>query len=420
MSMLDRTIAPPYVQDTSFSLISPRIHTLANGVDVVYVLGGAQDVVKIDLIFKAGRWYESKWGAAYFTSHLLSKGTKRKSSFQIAQLFDLYGAHLEVSPGLDYVSVSLYSLTKNIQPVLELVKELLLEPVFPEKELEQAISIYTQNLKINLEKTSFLASKQFRATLFGEEHPYGKELGEKEVNALTTADLKDFFSTFLDFNVFVSGKLDSSAERFIESTFSDFKKVVQPDRAIARTPSKPNHREIEKEGSVQASIRLGAESLLRSHPDYSKVIFASHILGGYFGSRLMKNIREEKGLTYGIYASVQPLKRAAHFAIGADVNKENITITFEEIRKELKRLRSQPVPADELLTAKNHFIGSLQSEITTPFAHADKIKTLYLSNLPADYYQQMINTVKSITTDEIIATSEKYLNEEKFFELAVG
>ncbi|HEY0654022.1 MAG TPA: pitrilysin family protein [Chryseosolibacter sp.] len=418
--MLDRTIAPPYAQDSSFSLITPRIKKLGNGIDLVYIIGGAQDVLKIDLVFRAGRWYETKWGAAYFTAHLLSKGTTTKSSFQIAQLFDLYGAHLEVSPGLDYVSVSLYSLTKNIQPVLSLLKELLLEPSFPEKELEQAISIYTQNLKINLEKTSFLASKHFRATLFGENHPYGKELGEADVKALTSADLQEYFSSFRDFTVFISGKIDNATEKFIDTTFQDFKKEAQQARAITRTPSTPNHQEIEKEGSVQASIRLGAESLLRTHPDYTNVIFSSHILGGYFGSRLMKNIREEKGLTYGIYAAVHPLKHAGYFVIGADVNKENISITFEEIRKELKRLRTEPVPADELMTAKNHFIGSLQSEITTPFAHADKIKTLHLSNLPADYYQQMIKTVKNITTDQIIATADKYLNEERFFELAVG
>lgn len=418
--MLDRTIAPAYNQDTSYSLITPKIKTLTNGADVVYVIGGSQDVLKIDLIFRAGRWYEARWGAAYFTAHLLSKGSKTKSSYQIAQLFDLYGAHLEISPGLDYVSVSLYSLTKNIQPVLTLLREIILEPSFPEKELDQAVSIYVQNLKVNLEKTSFLASKLFRSTLFGEDHPYGKELEEKDVKSLSSRDLNECYSNFKDFSVFVSGKIDAATENLIDTTIASFPKTLQGSKSIARDPATPTHIEVEKEGSVQASIRLGAESILRTHPDYSKVIFASHILGGYFGSRLMKNIREEKGLTYGIYASVQPLKHAAYFVIGADVNKENISITFDEIRKELKRLRTEAVPAEELLTARNHFIGSLQSEITTPFAHADKIKTLYLSKLPPDYYQQMINTVKNITTDEIIATSQTYLNEEKLFELAVG
>lgn len=418
--MLDRTTAPAYNQDTSYSLLSPRITKLYNGVDVVYVTGGSQDVVKVELIFRAGRWYETKWGAAYFTAHLLSKGSARKSSFEIAQLFDLYGAHLEVSPGLDYVSVSLYSLTKNIQPVLALLKEILLEPSFPEKELEQTVNIYTQNLKVNLEKTSFVASKLFRSTLFGENHPYGKELEEKDVKSLSRQDLAGFYSNFKDFTVFVSGKVDGGAENFINTTFSELPKNNQTNRLISQQSIEPTHQEIDKEGSVQASIRLGIQSILRTHPDYSKLVFASHILGGYFGSRLMKNIREEKGLTYGIYASIQALKHAAYFAIGADVNKENIGITFDEIRKELKRLRTEPVNDEELLTARNHFIGSLQSEITTPFAHADKIKTIYLSNLPDDYYQQMINTVKNMTEADVMATSETYLNEEKFFELSVG
>ena len=418
--MLDRTTAPAYNQDTSYSLLSPRITKLYNGVDVVYVTGGSQDVVKVELIFRAGRWYETKWGAAYFTAHLLSKGSARKSSFEIAQLFDLYGAHLEVSPGLDYVSVSLYSLTKNIQPVLALLKEILLEPSFPEKELEQTVNIYTQNLKVNLEKTSFVASKLFRSTLFGENHPYGKELEEKDVKSLSRQDLVGFYSNFKDFTVFVSGKVDGGAENLINTTFSELPKNNQTNRLISQQSIEPTHQEIDKEGSVQASIRLGIQSILRTHPDYSKLVFASHILGGYFGSRLMKNIREEKGLTYGIYASIQALKHAAYFAIGADVNKENIGITFDEIRKELKRLRTEPVNDEELLTARNHFIGSLQSEITTPFAHADKIKTIYLSNLPDDYYQQMINTVKNMTEADVMATSETYLNEEKFFELSVG
>lgn len=418
--MLDRTVAPAYVQDTSFSLINPRIKTLGNGADVVYIAGGSQDVIKIELVFKAGRWYETKWGSAHFTAHLLSKGTASKSSYQIAQLFDLYGAHLEVTPGLDYVSVALYSLTKNIQPVLSLLQEILLEPSFPERELEQSVSIYIQNLKVNLEKTSFLASKLFRNTLFGENHPYGKELGESEVKSLTSSDLRGFYMNFKDFTVFVSGKVDAATEKFIDATFSSLEKNTQTQKNISRNAAKRVHQEVEKEGSVQASLRLGTESVIRSHPDYAKIIFSAHILGGYFGSRLMKNIREEKGLTYGIYASVQPLKQAGYFVIGADVNKENIGITFEEIRKELRRLRTEEVPQDELLTARNHFIGSLQSEITTPFAHADKIKTLYLSKLPADYYQKMISTVKDMTAAQIISTADQYLNEENFIELAVG
>jgi predicted Zn-dependent peptidase len=159
---------------------------------------------------------------------------------------------------------------------------------------------------------------------------------------------------------------------------------------------------------------------LRAHPDYVPVLFVSHILGGYFGSRLMKNIREEKGLTYGISASINGLKHDSYLVIGADVNKENINLTFEEIRKELKVLRSSKISLSELETTRNHFIGSLQSEITTPFAHADKIKTIRLFDLHTDHYQRMISKIEKMDAADIMAISEQYFSENTFFEVAVG
>lgn len=419
--MLDRKSAPGYVQDTSFDLIKPRQTSLPNGVDIFFIHGGSQDVLKIELTFKAGRWFETTWGASHFTSHLLAKGTKNKSSFEIAQWFDRYGAHVDVNAGLDVVSISLYTLTKNLQPVIGLLQEILQEPVFPEKELEQSKSIYIQNLKVNHEKTSFLAAKHFRKNLFGEDHPYGKEIEEGDVNNLQQKDLFDHFNTRLQhFSVFVSGKFDHTHEALIADTFSKWKPGTATEGKTKPGNLKPASERIEKEGSVQSSIRTGTRSILRAHPDYSKVVFVSHILGGYFGSRLMKNIREEKGLTYGIHASLLPLRHDSYLAIGADVNKENVDLAFSEIRKELKRLREEKISFDELETARNHFIGSLQSELTTPFAHADKLRVLYLFGLPDDYYQRMIDTVQQISVAQIMETGEQYFNEEKFFEIAVG
>lgn len=419
--MLDRTVAPPYIQGTSFELISPGLKKLSNGIDLLLIPGGSQEVLKIELIFPSGRWFETEWGASYFTAHLLSKGTKLKNSFEIAQIFDQYGAHVEVSPGLDYISISLYCLTSNLAPILSLFQEILREPSFPEKEFEQTTSIFLQNLKINMEKTSYLASKFFRKNLFGEDHPYGKEIEEADVKALNRDHLENYFRRYLKtFTVFVSGKISDKTEKLVTSVFESWDTLPAETKEITANTAPTSFEHIEREDSVQSSIRLGALAIGRNHPDYFHGIFTSHILGGYFGSRLMKNIREEKGLTYGIYASLHPLKHASYISIGADVNKENINITFEEIRKEIHRLRTEPISTDELDTARNHFIGSLQSEITTPFAHADKIKTLYLFGLPANYYQQMISTIKNTTADDILSTSEKYFNDEKYLSLAVG
>jgi zinc protease len=419
--MPDRTVAPPFVKSVSFDLIKPEQQTLPNGLQVFFVSGGSQEVMKVEFVFEAGRWFETKTASAYFTAQLLSKGTQQKSSFEIAQIFDQYGAHLEVNPGLDFVLVSLYALNKNFEPVLELLMEILSEPVFPEKEVSQAKSVFIQNLKVNKEKTSYVASQAFRKNLFGEAHPYGVDTEESDVEKLKTADFRKHFETFIHTpKVFVAGKIDPASKALMLRAFRYYragKEIVEPIH-----PVKPGSVRdyLDKKETVQRSVRFGQRSALRSHQDYIPVLFVSHIVGGYFGSRLMKNIREEKGLTYGISASLHSLKRDSYLVIGADVNKENTELIFDEIRKELKKLRTDLISDDELETTRNHFIGSLQSEITTPFAHADKIKTITLFNLQEDHYQRMIRKIDSITPSEIRDIAERYFNESDFIQVAAG
>lgn len=419
--MLDRSIAPPFQKTTRFDLLQPETSTLSNGVDVHYLSGGQQEVIKIELVFKAGRWYEKKWGAAHFMSNLLLKGSTKKSSFEIAKVFDFYGAHVEINPGLDVVSVALYSLTKNLKPVLELLYEIITETVFPEKELEQSKVIFLQNLKVNKEKTSFQAGKFFRKHVFGDIHPYGKELDEKEVLLLDRDAVRDhYLSYFRDLFIVVSGKIDDASANLINTTFSGLE--CRNSEAISLHPPKdePARKLYDKEGSLQVSVRVGKRFIGRSHSDYFDVLLLNHILGGYFGSRLMANIREEKGLTYGIYASIHTLMHDNYLVIGADVNKENLALTFDEIRLEFRRLTDEPVPKDELQTARNHFIGSLQGEITTPFSHADKLKNILLYNLSTDYYTRLIQRIDTITAEDLMKAATMYLSEDSFYEIAVG
>lgn len=419
--MLNRTTAPEFKKTTHFELIEPEVVRLLNGAPVYFLKGGQQEVIKIELIFKAGKWYEQYSGAAHFASNLLSKGTKQKNSFEIASIFDLYGAHVEVTPGLDLVSVSLYSLTKNLPSVLGLLFELLTESVFPDRELQQSKDIYIQNLKVNREKTSFQASLSFRKKLFGENHPYGKELEEDDVNSLSRLNVVSHFSRcYHDFFVIVSGKISEQNQTLISEGFAKLSFAGLSETVIPVPQSKPERIVTEKENSVQASVRIGKRFIGRSNPLYFDALLINHILGGYFGSRLMKNIREEKGLTYGVYSSIHTLIHDNYIAIGADVNKENLEITFDEIRKELKRLRQEPVPIDELQTARNHFIGSLQAEITTPFSHADKRKNIIIYSLPETYYTELIKRIDTLSQEDIMKAAELLFHEESFYEIAVG
>jgi zinc protease len=419
--MLDRKTPPPFKRNISFDLIQPTTLALPNGLVVHCLSGSEQDVLKIDIIFNAGRWFEKQWGLSYFAAHLLTKGTSSKTSFEIAQIFDLYGAHIEISPALDVVTLSVYSLASNLEPVLNLLIEILNDSIFPEKELEQNKTIYLQNLKINQEKTSFQASKLIRKNIFGEHHPYGKELEEADVNHLTTQQLKNFYNNFFsDYQVIVSGKIDDKVQKQLAQSLTLLKKPVANVAENIAPLHGDRNQFVEKSGSVQASVRMGKRSLLRSHKDYFNVIFMNHVLGGFFGSRLMKNIREEKGLTYGIHSSIHALKNDSFLVIGADVNKENQALIFQEIKNELKRLRTELIDKEELDLARYHFIGSLQAEITTPFAHAEKIRNILLYNLDQQYYSQMIKKINSISNEEMLDTAAKYFNEESFFEAAVG
>lgn len=419
--MLDRTIAPPFTRSTFFELLSPKEITLSSGLKIYTISGGNQPVIKVELLLKAGRWTEQAFGAAYFSANLISKGTGKKSSFEIAQIFDQYGAHLEISPGLDMVSIVLYTLNKNLQQTLSLLYELLEDAVFPEKELAQTKSIYLQNLKVNSEKTSFLASKLIRANLFGKDHPYGKELEESDVDALTREMLRDHVrARFSDMIIIASGQVTDREEKLISDVFAPFQFLATSNTTHPVAIKKPYRQLQEKEGSLQSSLRAAKTIVSRTHPDYPAILFLTHVLGGYFGSRLMKNIREEKGLTYGIYASYNTLKHQQYLVIGADVNKENLELTFDEIKKELTRLRVEAVPGDELETARNHFIGSLQSEMTTPFAHADKLKSTILYDLPEGFYQNLITRIDQLTTGDLIETAEKYFDADSFLEVAVG
>lgn len=418
--MLDRTLAPDFVKNTSLVLPGAHVLPLNGGINAFILEGVQQDISKVELILRAGKWYETKIGVSHFTAQMLEKGTHSRSSSQLAAHFDRYGAHIEISPGSDFVSVSLYALNKNLEQVLPLLLEIITESTFPEDELTQLKEIYIQNLRINNEKTSVMASKAIRRNIYTDNHPYGSSIEERDVNQLSREDLRQFYRDF--FHVSDIFLVTKSEQKFIDATlghFSSLKKVSQ-EKVHAETPISPFAEKIDKPGSVQASIRLGKKTIGRSHPDYFSLLLLNHVLGGYFGSRLMKNIREEKGLTYGIYSSLNAMAHGTLMAIGADVNKENAQLTIAEIKKEIKLLQSEPVEPDELASAKGHFIGGLQAEISNLFAVAEKLKSIRLFSLDETYYQDMISKIDATTSEELLAMAATHLTSEDLFEVVVG
>lgn len=419
--MLDRTSPPPFIQSNSFELLTPGFQALPNNSKLYFVNGGEQEVLKLELVFEAGKWHESQPGISHFTSTLLPKGTTRHDTYYITHQFDFYGVHLEIHPGFDFTSVAVYGLPKNVIAVLDLLLDIISKATFPINELRQASDIYKQGLNINLEKTNFLAAREFRKYLFGNSHPYGYDIESNHIDRIQPEQLLAFRDNhFGQFTGFVSGKLSDEVKRIIGNKFSAIESRSVKPKAHSIIPEASGEYHLTKENSIQTSIRIGKLSIDRAHPDYPGLLLLNHILGGFFGSRLMKNIREEKGLTYGIHSSIHPLKHASYFVIGADVNQENRVLAVREIKGELAQLRNQSITDKELEVARNHFIGSLQTELSTPFAHADRIKLITLFNLPVNYYQQLIDQLLSLTGVTLQELAVNHFSENNLYTVSVG
>jgi predicted Zn-dependent peptidase len=418
--MLDRSLPPPFVKSTSFQLPPVYKTKLSNRVQVFHLDTIQQELVKIEVVFHAGKWYDSKPEVSHFVIQMLDKGTKSMSSKQIAELFDRYGAHIELSGDFDFASVSLYTLSKHVAKLYPIFHEIITSPAFDETELNLFKDQFIQGLRVKNEKTSYLASKLIRKKIFGPFHPYGQSANEDEVNKVKTSDLSSFFNERMKpSHVFVLGKISSDDLALVKHTLGSINTHTPPSPTFTLTEKQEDPNYIEKKGSVQSSIRLGKQTLQRHHPDYGGLLILNYYLGGYFGSRLMKNLREEKGLTYGISSSINSLKNGSILLIGTDVNKENRETAISEIMKEIDLLHTS-INDDELELAKRHFIGSLQGEIASPFSILGKIKNIELHQLPGTYYQNLINQIDSVTNKDLLQLAKEHFKSDSFLEISVG
>jgi predicted Zn-dependent peptidase len=407
--MPDRRVAPPLRHTLNFELPKPEQFTQRDGMTGWVVRSDDQPVLRLEVLFGAGKIAETKEAVSTFTASMLEKGTLNRKAEEISRTLDHYSAHLEISPGMDFTTVGLYCLTRNLNEVLPLFMEIISEPSFDEEEFRIFREMFLQNLEISREKNSYLAGQAIRELVFGK-HPYGTTVSKRNVEALTTEDLKVFFkNNYAPQSVFVAGSISDLQLRMLSDGLKTGRTITHE---LSPTDYTPGEGRIEKKDSVQSSIRMGKPCISRTEPDYPAFLLANHILGGYFGSRLMKNIREEKGLTYGIYSGVQHMQLASMLTIGADVNKENLDAAISAIQDELNALVN--IDADELNTARNHFIGSLQNDVNTIFAATDKIRTLYLNNLPADYYRDLILKLDGMSLEDIKKAAEKYFRPQDF------
>ena len=418
--MLDRTVAPAFKKIDKIDIKKAHTTHLTNGVPVHQIIAGKQPVTKVEIVLQSGKWFEGQEGIAFFTAKMIGEGTTNKSASEISTFIDQYGAYLEINPGYDYITIAIYSLEKHLPHLVPLFHELLFSASFPQVELDIMKNMVRQEIKLKQEKTTIVALKKIRETIF-KNHPYGKDLGIEQINAIDRGPLIDYYDRFFKNKpeFILSGSFTADTINLIEQYFGKekFQNIEFPAHNL---DYESVSLLIEKPKSSQSSIKIGKLLFNKTHPEYLKMLIVNEILGGYFGSRLMKNIREQKGYTYGIYSRMINFRAEGYFIIGADVKKEFTSLALDEIYKEIEKLHTMPIPDDELEIVKNQMLGSFLNEIDSPFALAEKFKTVHYHNLDYSFYQYFVQQINTITPEEIMQTAKIHLQRESLSEVVVG
>lgn len=420
--MLDRRLPPPAGEISRFEIKKARTNYLSSGIPVHGVDAGNHEILLIECIFRSGKWFENIPGISFFTSRMLQEGSEYMNSAEIADFFESHGARVEVHAGADLVTISVYVMKKHFPKIVSVLKDLLLHPTFPDEELEIMKEIQIQQIKVNEKKNNIRAGKEFRKLLFGEAHPYGRSLEVPDVEKYITADnCRYYYRTLLlsGMEIIISGKLDLDIYHTLE-IFSDIPVVSPPETNVKIQTTGLTEKRIPLNDSSQTSIRYGRKIIAKSHKDYLSLIVLNELLGGFFGSRLMKNIREEKGFTYGIHSSLVHYFHDSYWIIGTDVRKEFSSDTMREIHREFSRLKEEPVGKDELDMVRNYLMGNFLSSIETSFSLADKFKNIYFFKLGYQYYTDYLHTLRTISATTIQELANRYLTEDAFRLVMVG
>lgn len=422
--MLNRTLVPDSMQVSDIKFITPQQQMLDNGIKVYTINAGKQDLVRIEFIFDNVNYDAKKPLQAVAVNHLINNGTASLSAKDIADKVDYYGAFLQTEYGADQSSIKLYTLNKHLPSVLPILKSILDESVFPQQELDIFIQNQKQSLQVSLEKNDFLARKNFAHAVFGDTS-YGSNIGFADYDALQQTDLLAYYKAAYkpaNCTLFVAGKFEqtefSLLNQIFGQTWNNNLPSVQNQFVFPAAPK--GEILIERPGAIQSAIRMGTLAINRTHPDFAGFQVLNCLLGGYFGSRLMANIREDKGYTYGIGSAVVSMKDAGYFFIATEVGADVCGNALTEIEKEIDILKTDLVSDAELDLVRNYMLGSMLGSLENAFSHADKFKSIFFSGLDYAYYDRYIETVKTIEASALRTLANTYLNTEDFTKVIVG
>jgi zinc protease len=401
---------------------------LANGLEVI--LAEAHSIPKFhgELFFRSGNAAvaDRAPGLAEMTATVVRTGTTKRASRQIEEDLRRIGADLSSNAGADTSAISFAGLSEFSEPLLGMVNELAREASFPEAEFDRERRQKLEEVKLERTQPGFLASERLRKVLFGA-HPYALvSPSEEQVAAYKREDLqKVYLDSYTPENALLLLVGDFDAQSIMKSVEKVFGAWTgkKPEAKMAAAPAHPRGRRVflvHVPGAVQTQIFVGCHAITRKHPDWVKLGLTNSLYGGAFNSRLVMNIREDKGYTYSPRSSVHALRQHGYFSVSAAVRNDVVAASLTEIFYEMDKLRSVPVPEPELADAQNYLSGVFSMGLATQDGLLSQFSTVALNELPDDYLETYRQKVRALTPEDLLATARKYLDSANMQIVSVG
>ena len=426
---LDRSKVPALGPPPAVQLPPIVTRELPNGLKLMIVEHHELPIVDFVLVVESGGTIDpaEKSGLANLTAAMLTEGTTSRSSLEIADQVAFLGVGLNATSNWDASTISLHSPTSQIDSALALFADVALRPAFPLNEFERIKKDRLTNLLQLKDRPTAIANQAYSAILYGSGHPYGRSIigSEASVQALSTADLQAYYrSNFIPNNatlIVVGDVTPAQVETKIQSLFGGWQRGTVSQFSFTQPPASNATTVylIDKPGAAQSSFRIGAIGVPRSTRDYFALSVLNTILGGSFTSRLMQNLRETHGYTYGARSSFDMRRSAGPFTASAEVVAAKTDSALVEFMKELNAIR-ETVPAEELSKAKRYMQLGLPGEFETTQQIAGALIPVALYDLPLDYYNNYVQNIEAITQADVQRVARQYINPSSLAIVIVG
>lgn len=409
---------PPVIRPIEPVLLPHMGETvLPGGLRVKKYISRGEQLAGINILWRGGQSALGGEALGALYAEMLREGTYSHTGFQINSAIDRSGAAVGISAHPHHMQLRVLALPESLPKLMPILREIILESKFPEKSFRSKRDTLASNIAIMERNVDYLAACESDKQIKGPEHPLAVCETQQSVKNLSVADFRAKYHDVIDdfsATVYLSGNITAQAERSVVKTFGDIEGCDSGVKNIVPYSPLPalDEKHVVLDESVQSSMYFTLPSPPRIHPDYIPLHIAVSVLGGYFGGRLMTNIREKLGLTYGISAQLFGSHDGAYVQIGAQTSPENCMRLRDEVEKEISDMSVREVNTQESRRFGQWAIASENSITDSPFAVASYHIAEELSGIPAGYFDEKMKALSNLSADDIMRVSRKYLRPE--------